>query len=323
MPPRAAPQRRKLNARAAFPTRSARPTRFPGGERRGPRAGERARPGRRAGQAQRRDRRRPLRAHAHPRSRQPLLDLHDVSASPPLRSAHRRHQRFQVRPRPRRDLAPGQQHHVALHPPQGRHLPRRHALQRGQRGLHPQARPEQYQAHQVLRVPGHRVRGEGRRLRSDRHVEAALRLPSRPSHHAGHAAGERGEERRGLLPETHRHRPLPLRLLDSWRPDRHDGESDLLEARHPQGGEGHLPLHSGAVHAHGRVAGGRAPGDRPRHPGPGRDAQGHARRQGARRARHRGPALDLPARQGTGEGSCSAATAVPSTAPCRPGSSAT
>src|SRR6266542_3882371 len=255
MPPRTAPQRRKLNARAALPTRSPRPTRFPGGDRHGPRAGERARPGRRTGQAQRGNRRRPLRAHAHPRSGQPLLDLHDVRPSPPLRPARRRHQRFQVRPRPRRDLAPGQQHHMALHAPQGRHLPRRHAVQRGQRGLYPPARPGQCQAHQVLRLPGHRIRGKGRRLRRRRHVEAALRLPACSSHHAGHAAGERGEERRGLLPEAHRHRPLPLRLVDARRPDRHDRESDLLEARHPQGGEGHLPLHSGAVHAHGRAAG--------------------------------------------------------------------
>src|SRR4029453_16071041 len=85
-----------------------------------------------------------------------------------------------------------------------------------------------------------------------------------------------------------------------------DGDSDLLEAGHPQGGEGHLPLHPGAVHAHGRPALGRAPGDRPRHPRSRGDAQGHPRRQGARRARHRGPALDLPARQGAGEGPAAA-----------------
>ena len=215
MPPRAAPQRRKLNARAASTTPSHQPAGFPRGGRDSPRPGERAHARRRAGQAQRRNRRRALRAHAHPRSRQPLLDFHHLRAAPPLRPAHRRHQRLQVRPRARRDLASRQQHHLALHPPQGRHLPRRHPLQRGQRGLHPPARPEQQQAHQVLRVPGHRVGGEGRRLRGHRHLEAALRLPPCPSHHAGHAAAGRGKERGSLLPEARGHRPLPLRLVDA------------------------------------------------------------------------------------------------------------
>ena len=77
-----------------------------------------------------------------------------------------------------------------------------------------EARPRQYQAHQVVRLPGHRVRGEGRRLRGHRHVQAALRLPARPSHDAGHAAAERGRRTR----RRSSHKPIgtgPFRFA-SW-----------------------------------------------------------------------------------------------------------
>ena len=43
------------------------------------------------------------------------------------------------------------------------------------------------------------------------------------------------EQRRGVLPEANRHRSLPFRVVDPRRSDRDDGESELLEAGHPQG----------------------------------------------------------------------------------------
>ena len=245
---------------------------------------------------------RALRAHADARPGQSLLDLRHLGAPAHVRSAGGRHQRLEVRARPGRVLARGQQHHLALHAPERRQLPRRHPVQRGQRALHAAAGEGQHQAHQVLRVPGHRIGGEGRRLRGDRDLQAAVRLAARPPHHARHAAGARGQERGGVLPEADRHRAVPLRVVDARRPHRALGQPELLEARPAAGREGHVPLHPRAVHAGGGAARGRDPRGRPRHPRPGRDAQGQPRREGVRRARGRGPALDLPARQGAGEG---------------------
>ncbi len=175
------------------PDRSAR---IPGHERRGRGAGQPAAAGARAGQAKRRDRGRVVRADADARPRQSLFDLRDVGAPAHLRPARRRHERLEVHPRARGVLAARQQHDVALHAPEGRDLPRRHALQCRQRRVHPEARPRQHQAHQVVRLPGPRLRGEGRRLRRRRHVQAPLRLPARPSDDAGHAPAERGARAR-------------------------------------------------------------------------------------------------------------------------------
>ena len=61
--------------------------------------------------------------------------------------------------------------------------------------------------------------------------------------------------------------PFRFASLDPRRSHRDDRESELLEAGHPQGREGHLPLHSGAIHAHGRPPGRRAARDRPGHAG--------------------------------------------------------
>ena len=206
----------------------------------------------------------------------------------PLR---RRHQRLEVRPCARRVVAPRQQHDLALHAPEGRHVPRRHAVQCGQRGVHLEARPRQHQAHQVVRLPGPRVRGEGRGLRRRRHLQAALRLSARAPHDARDAPAERGQERGGILPEARGHGALPLCELDPWRSDRAHGESELLEAWRAEGREADVSLHPGAVDPHRGAPSRRAPRDRPRDPGPRRDAQGQSRRQGPRRAGDRGPAL--------------------------------
>src|SRR4029077_7446977 len=80
--------------------------------------------GPRAGQTERGDRGRALRAHAHARSCQPLLDLRHLGAPATVRSAGGRDQRLEVRAGPRRVLARGQQPHVAVHPPEERRLPR-------------------------------------------------------------------------------------------------------------------------------------------------------------------------------------------------------
>ena len=143
---------------------------------------------------------------------------------------------------------------LAVHPPQGRHVPRRHALQRGQRGLHPQARAGQHEADQVLRLPGHRRRARRTATsRSSVTTKRPVRLAARRTSRCWaccrpDAAGERG----GVLPEADRDRPLPVRELDPRRDISLDGEPELLEAGHPEGREGHLPLHPGALHPRGR-----------------------------------------------------------------------
>ena len=69
-----------------------------------------------------RDRRRAVRADAHARSGEPLLDLGDLGAPPRLRSAARRHQRRRSScPALAEIVAARQQHHVAVQPAQGRH----------------------------------------------------------------------------------------------------------------------------------------------------------------------------------------------------------
>ena len=147
----------------------------------------------------------------------------------------------------------GEQHDVALHAAQGRQVPRRHAVHRGQRRLFPQARAGQHEAHQGVRLPGHRGRAEGRRLHGRRVDEVAVRLAAGAPHDAGDAAADRRPERGGLLPEARRHRPVQVRRVDPRRADHADRERRLLEAGHPQGREGDVPVHPGALDPRGRA----------------------------------------------------------------------
>ena len=73
-----------------------------------------------------------------------------------------------------------EQHDVAVQPPEGRQVPRRHAVHGGQRHLLAEARAGQHEAHQGLRLPGHRGRAEGRRLHRHRDDEAPF--GSLPAH---------------------------------------------------------------------------------------------------------------------------------------------
>ena len=213
----------------------------------------------------------------------------------------------QVRSRARRVLAPGQQHDLALHAPQGGHLPRRHALQRGQRGLHAQARPETirkliksfvYQDIESVEKDG------------DYAVVVTSKRPfgSLPAHLT----------MLGMLPpsaakneEAFFQKPIgtgPFRFASwthgdqiamtanptYWKPGIPKVEKVTFRFI-PELSTRTAALRAGELQVIDRVT-----------PDLVETLKGTPRRQGARRARHRGPALDLPARPGAREGPAAA-----------------
>ena len=258
----------------------------------------------RAGQAERRAGRRAVRADAHARSGQPLLDLRHLGAPARVRPAGGRDQRLEVRAGAGRVLAGRQQHHLALHAAEGRDVPRRHPVQRGQRRLHARAgdattpsssSPFVYQDIESVEKDG-RLRGHGD-LASGRSARCPRISPCSACCRPRAAKNE----------DAFFQKPIgtgPFRFV-SWTHGDH-----IVLAANPsywKPGPSHASRRSRSASSRScprgrRAARGGDPRGRPRHPRHGRDAQGQPRREGPRRARGRGPALDLPARQGAGEG---------------------
>ena len=109
-------------------------------------------------------------------------------------------------------------------------------------------------------------------------TEAAVRLAARAPHHARACCrpARRGE-RGGVLPEADRHRARSGSC--AWTHGDHialAANPSYWKPGVPKVEKVTVPLHPGAVHPRGRPARGRDPRDRPRDPGHGPDAQGHA-----------------------------------------------
>ena len=131
-----------------------------------------------------------------------------------------------------------------------------------------------------------------------------VRLAAGSPHDAGDAAARRPPRTRR---RSSRSRSGPARSSSVAGPTASrsilNANADYWKPGIPKVEKVTLPVHPGALDPRGRDAGRRAPRHRSRVAGQRADAPVDPRRPGPRHAGHRGAAVDLPARQGAGQGS--------------------